>query len=138
MTQNIGTAVGTMTMTAGSGSCDFTDNTENLFFDPNNENVSGIVVQIEGNGQVSAVTSTTAGYTPANNSFATGTSTSSNTATLTKYIEGVKLTPPSSGIRTFLIDIPNGPPVNGEFEYQTLIFRYDASGNVYIEAETQQ
>ena len=128
-------AAGSVTMSAGSGSCDFTNNTVNIFFDENNQNNSGIAIQIQGSGSVSATAKiTTAGYTPVNNSFATGSSTSSNTATLTQYVSGVQLVPPSSGTRSFFVQVPDGAAINGEFDYQKFIFTYDAAGNVWIEA----
>ena len=76
-------AVGKVTMTAGSGNVIGSNVTLST------SNTSG--VSVTGKGNVSSTAKiTTAGYTPINDSFATGSSTSSNEET--KYITGVTLT----------------------------------------------
>lgn len=78
----IPTAVGSVTMTAGAGSV--TGSNAVL----SNTNTSG--VSVSGKGSVSATGKvTTAGYSPKNDNFASGASTSSNTAT--QYITGITL-----------------------------------------------
>lgn len=75
-------AAGSVTMTAGSGTVTGSNCTLST------SNTSGI--SVSGKGAVSATAKvTTAGYSPVNNSFATGSSTSSGTAT--KYITGITL-----------------------------------------------
>lgn len=72
-------AAGSVTMTAGDGSV----TGSNVTLSTTNNGIS-----VTGKGSVSATAKiTTAGYTPTNNSFATGSSTSSNSAT--RYITAV-------------------------------------------------
>ena len=76
-------AIGDIIMTPGSGNVTGSNVTLS------ESNTSGI--SVTGKGTVSSTAKiTTAGYTPTNNSFATGSSTSSNSQT--KYITGVTLT----------------------------------------------
>ena len=56
----------------------------------NAEPSSGYYISLQASGSGSSKI-TTAGYTPTNNSFASGASTNSNEASLTKYITGVTL-----------------------------------------------
>lgn len=46
----------------------------------------------------------------------------------TKYISGVKLVPPSSGTRSFTIQVPNG----STSDFISFVFTTDASGNVTV------
>lgn len=126
----IPTAQGSVTMNAGSGSCTLQSSSNITFSD---SNTSGVLVTFRGSGSVSAIAKiTTAGYTPTNNSFATGSSTSSNTADLTKYITGVELTKGKS----FSIKVPNGPLNSDGTNNNTITFVFtvanDNTGNVTI------
>ena len=121
------TAEGSITLTAGSGHCNYSTATNVTVSDTN---TSGVSITFDGSGEVSGLAQiTTAGYTPVNNNFATASSTTSSSATATKYITKIKLEAPSTGTRTFDIEVPNGSPS----EY--IVFRYtvDSSGNVTIE-----
>ena len=125
----IPTAQGSITMNAGSGSCTLQSSSNITFSD---SNTSGVLVTFRGSGSVSAIAKTTAGYTPTNNSFATGSSTSSNTADLTKYITGVELTKGKS----FRIKVPNGPLNSDGTNNDTITFVFtvanDNTGNVTV------
>jgi len=108
-------------MTKGNGACSYTaGSSANITV--SDTDTSGIKIAFSGSGSVSAVAKTTAGYTPANNSFATGASTSSNSATATKYITGVKLT---GADHYFDITVPNGS--DGSF----ITFRFTIGQNGY-------
>jgi hypothetical protein len=110
-------------MTKGNGSCSLSSSTNVTTSD---SNTSGVSVTFAGSGSVSATAKvTTAGYTPTNNSFATGSSTSSNSASLTKYITGVTLT---AG-KTFSITVPNG----SANDLITFVFTVDANNNVTVD-----
>ena len=65
---------------------------------------------------------TTAGYTPTNNSFASGASTNSNEASLTKYITGATVTTS----KNFNITVPNGSGT------VTFNFAVDSNNNVLV------
>lgn len=122
-----GTAAGSVTMTKGAGSCSYSTNTN--VSASTSTNSSGCSVTFTGSGAVSATAKiTTAGYTPTTDSFATGASTSSNSATGSVYINGVTLTAPSSGTRTFTITVPNGTSST-----TTFTFKVDSSSNVWVE-----
>lgn len=121
-------AVGAINMAAGNGSCAYSSaNSSNITV--SDTDTSGVSIGFTGSGAVSATCAiTTAGYAPLTNSFATGTSTSSNSATATKYVTGVKLVAPSSGTRYFDIQVPNGSTT----EWITFRFTVDSSGNVTV------
>lgn len=117
-------AVGSVTMTAGNGTCTY-DSTNSSHVTVSDSDTSGVKVIFKGSGAVSATAKiTTAGYTPTNNSFATGSSTSSNTASLTKYITGVELVAGKS----FSITVPNGS-ANDKI---TFVFTVDSNNNVTV------
>lgn len=126
----IQTATGSVTMTKGNGSCTLQTSANVTTSDTD---TSGVSVTFRGSGAVSATAKiTTAGYTPVNNSFATGSSTSSNTADLTKYITGVTLT---KG-KTFSITVPNGPLNSNGTNNDVITFVFtvanDNTGNVTV------
>lgn len=123
-------AIGSVVMSKGDGSCILQDSSN---VTTSNTNTSGVSVTFRGSGTVSATAKiTTAGYTPTNNSFATGDSTSSDTADLTKYITGVTLT---KG-KTFSITVPNGPLNSNGTNNNTITFVFtvanDNTGNVTV------
>lgn len=119
-------AVGKVNMSAGAGSC-ILQSSSNIT--TSDSNTSGVSVTFRGSGAVSATAAiTTAGYTNTTTSFATGTSTSSGTKDLTKYITGVKIVAPSSGTRSFSIQVPNGNTT----DFITFVFTVDSSGNVTV------
>lgn len=121
-------AVGAVNMTAGNGDCQYnTTNSINVYV--SDTNTSGVAIGFSGAGTVSAVASiTSAGYAPQTNSFATGTSTQSQTADAIKYLTGIKLVPPETGTRYFDIEIPNGSTTD------FIVFRFtvDTLGNVTV------
>lgn len=121
-------AIGAVNMTAGNGDCQYnTTNSVNVYV--SDTNTSGVAIGFSGAGTVSAVASiTTAGYAPQTNSFATGTSTQSQTADAIKYLTGIKLVPPETGTRYFDIEIPNGSTTD------FIVFRFtvDTLGNVTV------
>lgn len=109
----IGKAAGSVTMTKGNGSV--SGSTGVTLETTNNSGLS-----VSGNGAVSATAKIdTAGYTPTNTSFATGSSTSSNTAT--KYLKGVTL----QASKQFEVN-------DGTYNWT---WKKDASGNSYLEQE---
>lgn len=115
-------AAGSVAMSAGAGTCSYSTGSNVTVSDTD---TSGIAVTFKGKGAVSATAKiTTAGYIPLNNSFATGTSTNSNEASLTKYITKVKVTPG----HYFDVEVPNG----STSEYITFRFTVDDSGNVTV------
>lgn len=101
-------ATGSVTMTKGNGALSGTNIT---LSDTNSSGVS-----ITGSGSVSATAKTTAGYTPANNSYATGSSTASNGKT--QYVTKVTL----GNSKSFQIQDP----------IYTWTWTVDANGNVTI------
>ena len=120
------TATGTVAMTAGNGYCEF-GNGSNITL--STTNTSGVAIEATGYGEVSAQAQiTAAGYTPINNNFANG-ATTSNSATITQYITKIRLEAPNSGTNTFDLEIPNG----SASEYITFRFVVDTSGNTTIE-----
>lgn len=130
-------AVGSVTMVAGNGSCtyntDSTTGSKNITV--SDIDTSGIKFVAIGSGELSASAKiTTAGYAPqtaSNSSFASGSSTSSNSATLIKYVTGVKIEKPEENTRSFDIEVPNGY-VNGTLQYITFHFTVDSNGNTVI------
>lgn len=94
---------------------------------------NGIKVTATGGGTASVTaiaTTNAAGYAPASTQLGSATlSASSNTTTANKYISRVKLVPPSSGTRSFEIEVPNGSTTN------FIVFRFtvDTSGNVTVD-----
>ena len=123
-------AAGSVTMSKGNGSCVLQTSNNVTTSDTN---TSGVSVTFRGSGAVSATAKiTTAGYTPTNTSFATGSSTTSNTADLTKYITGVTLTKGKS----FSITVPNGALNSDGTNNDTITFVFtvanDNTGNVTI------
>lgn len=118
-------AVGSVTMTAGNGTCTYDSATNATISSSTTDPGSGVSVTFKGKGAVSATATTTAGYTPTNNSFATGASTNSNEASLTKYITGVTLQKSTSN-RTFDITVPNGSST------VKFTFTVDTNGNVVV------
>ena len=118
----ITSAVGSVTMTAGAGVCSYGSGTHITVSDTD---TSGVAVTFKGKGSVSATAKiTTAGYTPTNNSFATGASTSSSEVSLTKYITGVELVAGKS----FSITVPNGSAT----DKITFVFTVDSNNNVTV------
>lgn len=118
-------AVGSVTMTAGSGVCTHTS-TSNASVSTSDTS-SGIYLGFKGKGSVSATAKiTTAGYAPktaSNGSFATGASTSSNESSeLITYITGVEL----KTSKTFKLKVPNG---NSTVEFTWTV---DSQGNVVV------
>lgn len=118
----IPTAIGKVIMTKGNGSCSYVlASSTNVTV--SDTDTSGVKVVFTGSGSVSATAKiTTAGYTPINASFATGTSTSSNSTTAIKYITGVTL----ENEKEFDITVPNG---TGTITFH---FAVDANGNTTI------
>jgi hypothetical protein len=124
ISKNLGKAVGSIDMVPGNGSCSY-DSSSSTNVTVSDTNTSGVKVVFTGSGSVSAVAKiTTAGYTPTNTSFATGTSTSSNSIPATKYITGVTLTNETE----FDITVPNG----SSDETVTFHFVVDGNGNTTI------
>lgn len=122
-------AIGSITLTAGSGSCSY-NSTSSVNVVVSDTDTSGVAITFDGSGEVSGLAQvTTAGYTPLNNSFASTSAVASNTASTTKYITGVTLEAPNSGTRIFNITVPNGSPT----DYITFRFTVDSSGNVYVD-----
>lgn len=109
-------ASGSVAMTAGDGNVTGSGCTLST------SDTSG--VSVTGSGSVSAVAKVgTAGFTPVTDNFASGSAASS---AATKYITGVTLTAPSSGVRSFAVTVPDGATT------VTFTFQVDASGNVTI------
>lgn len=125
-------AKGSITLTAGSGYCDY-NSTSSVNVVVSDINTSGVAITFDGSGEVDGVAQvTTAGYTPINNSFAaTTTATKSDTASLTKYITGVTIEAPSTAntYNIFEITVPNGSPT----DFITFRFSVDSSGNVFVD-----
>lgn len=125
-------AKGSITLTAGSGYCDY-NSTSSVNVVVSDTNTSGVAITFDGSGEVDGVAQvTTAGYTPINNSFAaTTTATKSDTASLTKYITGVTIEAPSTAntYNIFEITVPNGSPT----DFITFRFSVDSSGNVFVD-----
>lgn len=124
-------AVGTVTMTKGAGSCSLLSST-NVEASTTTNN-SGVSITCRGSGSVSATAKiTTAGYAPTTSSFATGQSTSSNTADQIIHINGVTLT---KG-KTFRITVPNGPLNSDGTNNSEITFVFtvanDNTGNVTV------
>lgn len=121
-------AAGSVTMTAGNGACGISS-ASGVTYASTNAYSNGVGVTFTGSGQVSATAKiTTAGYTPTNNSFATGSATASNSATSTQYIKGITLNKPSSGWSHFDLTIPNGTS-----DMMTFCFHVDSNGNVVVD-----
>lgn len=125
-------AKGSITLTAGSGYCDY-NSTSSVNVVVSDTNTSGVAITFDGSGEVDGIAQvTTAGYTPVNNSFAaTTTATKSDTASLTKYITGVTIEAPSTAntYNIFEITVPNGSPT----DFITFRFSVDSSGNVFVD-----
>ena len=120
----IAAAQGTITMIQGNGKCDYiADSSANITV--SDTDTSGIKIAFQGSGAMNATASTTAGYTPINDSYATGTMTYSNTTLATKYITGVNLT---KG-KIFSITVPNG----SDNDTITFVFKVDSENNVTVE-----
>ena len=124
-------ATGSITMTAGNGSCSY-NSSSSTNITVSDTNTSGVKIAFNGSGSVSAVAKTTVGYTPANNSYATGTSTSSNSTTGSKYVTGVNIRPPDgqNDTRQFSITVPNGS--RSADDTITFVFTVDYDGNVTV------
>lgn len=123
-------ATGSITMTAGNGSCTY-NSTDSANITLSTTDTSGVKISFDGSGEVSAVATTTAGYTPANNSYATGTSTSSGTQTTTRYVTGVTIVPPDNledNAREFSITVPNG----SRSDFITFVFTVAYDGSVTV------
>ena len=116
-------AVGSVTMTAGNGTCTYNSASNATISSSTTDPGSGVSVTFKGKGAVSATAKiTTAGYTPTNNSFASGASTNSNEASLTKYITGATVTTS----KNFNITVPNGSGT------VTFNFAVDSNNNVLV------
>lgn len=93
---------------------------------------NGIAVTATGGGAASVTATATTnvtGYAPASTQLGSATlSAASTTTTATKYINSVKLVPPSSGTRSFTIQVPNG----SISDFISFVFTTDASGNVTV------
>ena len=124
-------AEGSITLTAEAGLCTY-NSTSSVNVTVSDTNTSGVAITFDGSGEVSGLAQiTTAGYTPLNNSFATATATSSETASLTKYITGVTIEAPDTAntYNIFNITVPNGSPT----DFITFRFSVDSSGNVFVD-----
>lgn len=122
-------AVGSITLTPGSGSCTY-NSTSSVNVVVSDTDTSGIAITFDGSGEVEGLAQvTTAGYTPINNSFASTSAVASRTSSTTKYITGVTLNAPSSGTNAFEITVPNGSLL----DFITFRFTVDSSGNVYVD-----
>lgn len=123
---NIPTASGAISLTAGSGNCQYNSNSNITVSD---SDTSGCSIAFDGSGSVTAAASvTTNGYISSEDTFAQSQSGVSSTAQAVKYITGAKIVPPTSGTRSFTITVPNGSTT----EFIDFVFTVDSSGNVVI------
>lgn len=122
----IPTAIGTLNLTSGAGSCLY-DSTNSSNVTVSDSNTSGIAITFKGSGNFSATsTITTAGYIPTSTITQPGASYEQS---LTKYITGVKITAPSSGTRSFTLTVPNGNTT----DFIDFLISVDSTGNVTVE-----
>lgn len=118
----IGSAAGNISITKGS--VEMTGNNCTL----SATDTSGISLSRSGLSITAATNITTAGWVAKKNSWI---SSSSSIAAETEYLTGVKLVPPTSGTRSFSIEVPNGSTT----EFITFVFTVDASGNVTVDGQ---
>lgn len=122
----IAKAEGSNTITGGAVSCTYQTGTGVTL--SNSTNNSGVSVTFRGSRAVATATTSisTNGYISSTDTAFAG-ELAASTADTTYYINGVTITPPTTGTRTFAITVPNGDST------VTFNFNVDSSGNVVID-----